>query len=54
MTTWGIRLPVTLLLVGTLDFGLNGIWLAMCIDFTMQGFLAMWRFNSGRWQRIEV
>ncbi len=54
MTTWGIRLPVTLVCVGWLGFGLSGIWLAMCIDFTVQALLALWRFNSGRWQRVEV
>jgi Na+-driven multidrug efflux pump len=54
MTTWGIRLPMTLLLVGWLGLGLNAIWLAMCTDFTAQAMLALWRFGSGRWQRVEV
>jgi putative MATE family efflux protein len=53
-TTWMVRLPITLLLVGTLDLGLNGIWLAMCTDFTLQGLLALWRFSRGRWQTVEV
>jgi putative MATE family efflux protein len=53
-TTWGIRLPVTLLLVGMLGFGLNAIWLAMCIDFSCQAMLSLWRFNSGYWKSIEV
>lgn len=54
LTTWGIRLPLTVLLVSVLGFGLNGIWLAMCTDFTGQALLALWRFGSGRWQEIEV
>jgi MATE family multidrug resistance protein len=54
ITTWAIRLPLTLLLVWQLDLGLPGIWLAMCTDFTLQAILALWRFQSGAWKRIEV
>lgn len=54
MTTWVMRLPLMFLLVGTLELGLAGIWLAMATDFTLQAILALWRFSSGRWQRIEV
>lgn len=54
ITTWVIRLPLTLLLVGSLGMGMAGIWLAMCTDFTMQALLTLWRFGSRRWQKIEV
>ncbi len=54
ISTWGIRLPLALLLVGLLDYGLQGIWLAMCVDFTVQGLLSLWRFGSNRWQTIKV
>jgi MATE family multidrug resistance protein len=54
LTTWVARLPLTLLLVWYLDLGLPGIWLAMCTDFTLQAILALWRFQSGAWKRIEV
>lgn len=54
LTTWGVRLPLTFLVVGWLGMGLNGVWLAMCTDFTLQAILALWRFSAGRWQRIEV
>ncbi|NJL34782.1 MAG: MATE family efflux transporter [Chloroflexaceae bacterium] len=54
ITAWGIRLPLAWLLVVELGMGLNGIWLTMCIDFTVQALLAMWRFASGRWKTIEV
>lgn len=54
ITTWGIRLPLTALLVSWLGWGLGGIWLAMCTDFTVQALLCLWRFRSGKWQRIEV
>jgi putative MATE family efflux protein len=54
ITAWLIRLPLTFVLVGWLEMGLAGIWLAMCIDFTCQALLALWRFGSGRWKRIEM
>jgi Na+-driven multidrug efflux pump len=54
LTTWSIRLPLAMLFVWMLDLGLEGIWLAMCIDFTAQGLLALWRFRSGRWKTVEV
>ncbi len=54
ITTWIIRLPLAWLLVDLLGMGLNGVWLAMCMDFTAQGALAVWRFFGGRWQTIEI
>ncbi|RRR77130.1 MAG: hypothetical protein EI684_01855 [Candidatus Viridilinea halotolerans] len=54
LTTWVMRLPLTFLLVGTLNLGLAGVWLAMPTDFTLQAVLALWRFHAGRWKRIEV
>jgi putative MATE family efflux protein len=54
ISTWGLRIPLTIVLVGWLDMGLNAIWLAMCMDFAMQALLASWRFQSGRWQHVQV
>jgi MATE family multidrug resistance protein len=54
VTTWLVRLPLTFLAVGWLGMGLNGVWLAMCADFTLQAILALLRFRSGKWERIEV
>jgi putative MATE family efflux protein len=54
LTTWVVRLPLTLLVVGWLDMGLAGVWLAMCTDFTLQAVLVLWRFNAGAWKRIEL
>ncbi|MFV9506094.1 MAG: MATE family efflux transporter [Oscillochloridaceae bacterium umkhey_bin13] len=53
-TTWVVRLPLTVILVGWLDLGLAGVWFAMCSDFTLQAMMALWRFSSRRWQQIEV
>lgn len=54
ITTWAVRLPLTILLVSVFDGGLAGIWLAMCTDFTLQAIMALLRFQSGRWKQIEV
>jgi putative MATE family efflux protein len=50
--TWGLRLPVALVLIPWL--GLPGARLAMAADFWMQAALSSWRFRSGRWRRTSV
>lgn len=68
--TWvgflGVRIPLAYLLampeihfgsLGTLPgagLGLFGAWLAMFADLLVRGAFFLWRFASGRWQRIEV
>ncbi|MCX7790865.1 MAG: MATE family efflux transporter [Chloroflexaceae bacterium] len=54
LTTWVVRLPLTFVVVGWLGGGLPGVWLAMCTDFTLQAIMVLWRFSSGKWQKIEV
>ena len=49
---WGLRLPLTLLLLPLL--GLPGGRLAMATDFWTQAGLAYWRFRSGRWRKARV
>ncbi|MFN4258524.1 MAG: MATE family efflux transporter [Gemmataceae bacterium] len=68
--TWigflGVRIPLAYLLtrpevslgpLGTLpgmDLGLFGAWLAMFADLHVRGAFFVWRFASGRWQRLQV
>jgi Na+-driven multidrug efflux pump len=54
LTTWVVRLPLTVVVVGWLGGGLPGVWLAMCTDFTLQAIMVLWRFNSGKWRQIEL
>jgi putative MATE family efflux protein len=49
---WAVRLPLALLLTGTL--GLLGAWIAMGVDLNLRGLGAWLRFRSGRWARIRV
>jgi putative MATE family efflux protein len=53
ISTWGVRLPLALLLLPT-GIGLTGIWIAMLADFTVQAFLAFWRFRGGKWKTMRV
>lgn len=51
---WFIRVPVASLLVYGFGWGLNGVWLALCIDFYVQGLIVWWRFQRGAWQHLEA
>lgn len=53
-SVWLVRLPLAWLLVFKAGWGLNGIWLAMCTDFAVQGTLAWWRFRQGKWRTMKV
>ncbi len=53
-SVWCVRLPLAWLFVFQLGWGLNGIWLAMCTDFVVQGTLAWWRFHQGKWRSLQV
>jgi putative MATE family efflux protein len=54
VTTWIIRVPLMFLLLAITDWGLTAIWVAMVTDFVVQAFLALRRFQEGKWQRIKV
>lgn len=46
-TMWVVRISLSLLLAPLM--GLNGVWLAMCIELCVRGLLYLWRLCSGRW-----
>lgn len=52
ISPWLIRLPIAFWLIPA--YGLNGAWIAMCIDLALQGVLAWWRFRGNTWERIRV
>lgn len=51
-----IRAPLAIYLTNAdgWNLGLYGAWLAMCVDIIARALFMLWRFQSGRWQRIEV
>lgn len=53
-SVWLVRLPLAWLLVEVAGWGLNGIWLAMSVDFVVQGLLAWRRFARGQWRAMKV
>jgi putative MATE family efflux protein len=54
VTIWGLRLVAAYVLGVTLGLGLQGVWLAMGLDFAVRSVLFWGRFQSGRWERVRV
>ncbi|MBR5727645.1 MAG: MATE family efflux transporter [Muribaculaceae bacterium] len=44
---WGIRLTLSALLAPI--YGLQGVWMAMCIELCFRGLIFLWRLASGKW-----
>lgn len=44
---WLVRLPLAAILAPTM--GLQGVWLAMCLELTFRGIIFLWRLISGAW-----
>lgn len=49
---WLVRLPLAAILAPTM--GLDGVWLAMCIELTFRGAIFLWRMLSGAWLRKGI
>ena len=47
LSMWGIRLPIALLLIGSL--GLTGRWIAMACELSIKGLVFLWRLRSKKW-----
>lgn len=44
---WAFRITLAFALAPVM--GLNGVWLAMCIELNLRGIMFLWRLKSGRW-----
>ncbi len=53
IATWGLRLPMSYLMLQW-GYGLNGVWIAMGLDFFIQAVLAYVRFRQGNWRTMQV
>ncbi|AGB42006.1 putative efflux protein, MATE family [Halobacteroides halobius DSM 5150] len=51
---WGLSLPLTYLLGVKLSLGLVGIWLAMVVDEWFRALVCIYRFNTNKWNRVEL
>jgi multidrug resistance protein, MATE family len=53
-TIWFLRVPVGLLLILGLGWGVPGVYVAQAVDFTGRGLWLWLRFRSGKWKELEV
>ncbi len=49
---WLVRLPIAALLAPSM--GLDGVWLAMCIELCFRGLIFLWRLCSGAWLKRGI
>ena len=49
ISMWGVRILLAVMLVG--QYGLPGIWTAMCIELNVRGILFLIRLARGNWLR---
>ncbi|MCK5198280.1 MAG: MATE family efflux transporter [Spirochaetales bacterium] len=49
-----IRLPLAWLLGLHFNYGLSGVWFAMCVDFLIRGFLFVFYTRRGSWRTVKV
>lgn len=49
ITMWVIRVGLGYLLAIPMGFGLNGIWICMCLEWAVRTFVFYLRFRSGKW-----
>lgn len=54
ITSIGVRLIFSVIFGLWLNWGVIGIAFAMCLDWTVRGFLFWLRFRSGRWKMFRV
>ena len=47
---WAVRLTLAAALAPSM--GLNGVWLAMCIELCFRGIIFLIRLERGRWMKI--
>ncbi len=52
ISIWGVRITLSLLLVGT--FGLAGAWIGMCAELCFRGSIFLLRMRFGNWWRRKV
>ena len=48
---WAVRLTLAAALAPSM--GLNGVWLAMCIELCFRGVIFLIRLEKGRWMKIQ-
>lgn len=49
-----IRIPLSWFLGIHLDYGLSGVWFAMCVDFLIRGLVFVIYTKKGTWRTVKV
>jgi Na+-driven multidrug efflux pump len=53
LSTYTVRLPLAYVFGVRLDWGLSGIWCALCVELLFRGLFFAMRFFYGRWNEIS-
>ena len=53
VSMWVFRVGFSYILGRYLGWGVFGVWVAMTIDWVFRAVLFMWRYLSGRWEKIK-
>lgn len=51
---WLLRIPLTLVAIDWLGWGLTGVWLVMALDLSVRGVVLYWQFRGGRWKSVQI
>ncbi len=51
---WGVRVPLAFVFGIWLELGVYYVWTAMVADWMVRMGLLLWRYQSERWQQIQV
>ncbi len=48
---WAVRIPLSAFLAAS--YGLQGVWIAMCVELCVRGVLFLMRLKGTKWQKIH-
>ena len=54
LSTWGVRLPMVVLFGLVFEWGLVGVWYALCGELMFRGAIFTARFLHGGWMKVRV
>jgi putative MATE family efflux protein len=54
LSVFAVRVPLAFVLGHTLGYGLNGIWVALCLEISVRAALFTTRYLHGGWTRLRV
>jgi len=53
-STYAVRIPLAWLFGYWLGYGLVGVWIGLCAELFIRGFLFLGRFMQGGWKKVKV